>query len=93
MTYLEQDRKKHPSSIGQSTQQPETKLISVDLRTGVGRSFLRELMSAITVFLPTAGNSSTQPGITKIASTFGLCRSIIVFRLSELRQKKAMTVT
>ena len=35
LTYLEQDRKKHPSTIGQSTQQPETKLISVDLRTGV----------------------------------------------------------
>jgi hypothetical protein len=37
LTYLEQDRKKHPGSIGQSTQQSETKLISVDLRTGVSQ--------------------------------------------------------
>jgi eukaryotic-like serine/threonine-protein kinase len=37
LTYLQQDRKKHPGSIGQSTRQPETKLISMDLRTGVSR--------------------------------------------------------
>ncbi len=37
LTYLEQDRKKRPGSVGQSTQQSETKLISMDLRTGVSQ--------------------------------------------------------
>jgi Tol biopolymer transport system component/predicted Ser/Thr protein kinase len=37
LTYLEQDRKQHVGRADNSGQQPETKLMSVDIRTGNGR--------------------------------------------------------
>jgi serine/threonine protein kinase/Tol biopolymer transport system component len=40
LTYLEQDRKKYTGFFGKSSQQPWSKLISVDLRTGVSQEIL-----------------------------------------------------
>jgi serine/threonine protein kinase/Tol biopolymer transport system component len=37
LTYLEQARRKSPAPVSNSGQQPETKLMSVDLKTGVGQ--------------------------------------------------------